>query len=83
MARGLPHRLTAPFNSAVVVTTEKLIVARRRRFACCSFNSAVVVTTEKLAKPRVSLAASSDLQFGRGRDHGETRSSPGASSPWG
>ena len=44
-----------------------------RYATCITFNSAVVVTTEKPGlDPQLYTADSKYLQFGRGRDHGET-----------
>ena len=56
----------------MVVTTEKLGAARCWPSRVVSFNSAVVVTTEKLWFAETYFAHQFILQFGRGRDHGET-----------
>ena len=60
------------FNSAVVVTTEKPAPGGSSLWNTTAFNSAVVVTTEKRPSKQQASFIDLNLQFGRGRDHGET-----------
>ena len=72
MFKGTRGTLSATFNSAVVVTTEKPLSLCCRHARGATFNSAVVVTTEKPAPYPRTDCDEVPLQFGRGRDHGET-----------